>query len=308
MHTNITFTSDQSDALTISLITIFSFFCFTGNPLVIYIMTRPELRNVSLFRFLAVASFLNMVKLFEFVVLIWPDTFGVSNSRLACKFIFYFGYLPHHICNWALLWSGLDRYISVKYPNKYKFRNTIKFEVLIWLVLLFLGLLIQIPYYFNADVISHRCQTIDLVLSSILSIVISLISVIIPGILMILITILVFKRLVTQKKKLRQSSKKEISFLKALVSIDGLFLVCYMPYCISVIVTYISGTPFLGTLLYRVTNYFCIFYNSFDFFVYFFSNKLFRNYCISIFCGSRFVNSKKTTKSRNDMKTLHLAH
>jgi hypothetical protein len=81
MSSNITLAPTQINTLTASFISLFSVICCTGNPLVIYIMTRSELRKISLFRFVAVASFLNMIKLFEFAVLVWPTAFGVNSSK-----------------------------------------------------------------------------------------------------------------------------------------------------------------------------------------------------------------------------------
>ena len=174
-----------------------------------------------------------------------------------------------------------------------------------FLIMVIFGMLIQIPYYFQVDFISNKCQIVNYVLASIQSIVITLISGLIPGILMIMFTILIFHRLVVQKKNLNKNLRKEISFLKALVTIDGVFLACYMPYCISIIVTYSLGKPFIGTVLHQVTNYFTAFHNSLDFFVHFFSNKIFRNYCISMFCGSRLKESEATTRNRNSSKALN---
>jgi len=58
MSGNVTLpTTNVVDEVTKWVISVYMIFGYTGNPLVIYRMTRPELRNISLFRYLAAASF-----------------------------------------------------------------------------------------------------------------------------------------------------------------------------------------------------------------------------------------------------------
>ena len=208
---------------------------------------------------------------------------------------YYFGYLSAEVGNWVIVWSGIDRYISVKYPKRYPFRDNLKFQILIVLIMIIIGMLINIPYAIQVDLISQSCQVVDFSLAFYQSISITLLSTFIPGILMIVFTVLIFKILANQKSKLHQDHRKENSFLKVLVSLYILFLISYMPYCICAIISYIWKITFVGSVLYQVTNYLGSVYTSFDFFIYFFSNRLFRQYCLSIFCGSTCKKIERTT-------------
>ena len=94
---------------TISMISIYSFFGFFGNPLLMFIVTRPQFRDKSLFRFLAISSFFNMWRLIMWIMATFSSTIGINSSPIACKMFYYFGYLPHESSTWIELWSGIDR-------------------------------------------------------------------------------------------------------------------------------------------------------------------------------------------------------
>ena len=243
-----------------------------------------------------------MFKLIVFIVIPWSNAFGMNSSSIACKMAYYFGYLPNEMNTWVVLWSGIDRYISVIYPRRYKFRDALKFQIFMILIFLCFGMLINIPYPLEVDLVSNYCQVKLFEMAFYQSISVTLLSTFLPGILMIVFTLLIFQKLVDQKKRLKHNPKKEFSFLKSLVTIYSLYLVCHMPYCISAIVFYITSKQFVGTLLYQTTNYLTNFYTAFDFFTYFFSNKIFRNHAISLFCGSKIVkheNIRRADKIKN---------
>ena len=290
--------------MTVSIISIYSFFGFLGNPLLMFIMTRAQFRDKSLFRFLSIASFFNMWQLIMWIMASFSSAIGMNSSPIACKIFYYFGYLPHESSTWIELWSGIDRYISVKFPQNLKFRNTLKYQALIVLIIMVINMLLNIAYPIEVDVVSNVCHVTMFSLALANSIAVTFHSTLIPGVLMVLFTILIYKQLSYQRTKFNQNNKKEISFLKTLISVYLLYLICYVPYGICSIVADFMNIPFVGSILFQVTNYLCSFYSSCYFFIIFFSNKLVRNYFFLIFSKSNRLNNKKTiTTGASAIKT-----
>ena len=71
--------------ITVSIISIYSFFGFLGNPLLMFIMTRAQFRDKSLFRFLSIASFFNMWQLIMWIMASFSSAIGMNSSPIACK-------------------------------------------------------------------------------------------------------------------------------------------------------------------------------------------------------------------------------
>jgi hypothetical protein len=282
--------------MTVSIITLYVFFGFLGNPLLISIMTRPLFRNKSLFRFLAVASFFNMWRIMMWVMATFSAIFGLNNSSIACKLFNYIGLLPHEASTWIELWTGIDRYISVKYPQKFLLRNSLKNQVITVLLIISINLFLNIAYLFQTDLVSGVCRTINFTIAFYNSIALTFITSLVPGLLMILFTVLIYKELRKQRTKFNQNTKKEISFLKTLVAVYILYLVCFIPYAICAIVLPLFNIPFISTFYYQVANYVCSFYSAFYFFIVFFSNKLVRSYCYTVLLGSSHSNTNKSTQ------------
>ena len=194
------------------MISIYSFFGFFGNPLLMFIVTRPQFRDKSLFRFLAISSFFNMWRLIMWIMATFSSTIGINSSPIACKMFYYFGYLPHESSTWIELWSGIDRYISVKFPQNLKFRNTLKYQALIVLIIMVINMLLNIAYPIEVDVVSNVCLVTKFSLALANSIAMTFHSTLIPGVLMVLFTILIYKQLSYQRKKFNQN-KQERNFI-----------------------------------------------------------------------------------------------
>jgi hypothetical protein len=278
--------------ISICVISIYVFFGFFGNSFLIYIMTRPPLRNKSLFRFLAVASFFNMWRMTMWIMATFSISFGLNKSSIGCKMFTYLGLLPHEISTWIEVWTGIDRYISVKCRQKLQFRNKLKYQVLIIIIMTIINMFLNIAYLFQNDVVLGACQTANFKVAFVNSIALTFSSTLIPGFLMILFTILIYKQLQNQRTKFNQTTKKEVAFLKTLVAVYLIYFICFVPYAICAIVLPLFKIPFLSSFYYQIANYICSFYSAFFFFIIFFSNKLVRNYCFSVFSRSKHSKTK----------------
>jgi hypothetical protein len=211
-NTTINAKIEIDNKITMSIIIIYLFFGFLGNPLLIFIMTRPSLRNKSLFRFLAVASFFNMWRMVMWVMATFSVVFGLNNSSIACKIFTYTALIPHQTSTWIELWTGIDRYISVKFPQKFTFRNKLKYQMIIISFIITINLFLNIAYLFQTDIVSGVCRTFNFTIAFANSIAISLTSSLIPGLLMILLTVLIYKELGKQRIKFNQIKRKKFHF------------------------------------------------------------------------------------------------
>lgn len=282
---------ELQNKISISMMIIYSFFCLTGNPLVIYIMTRPYFLKISIFRFSATASFISILRLLGWIANAYRDYIGVNSSVFTCKVFYYVVYLPHDVASWIMVWTGIDRYLSVKYPKKFAFRNKTKFQVLIILIIISLNL-------FVFDFVSNACQVVDFKLAIFSVIETGFLSTALPGFLMIIISCMIYKRLIDNKKKIGANQKKEITLFKTLISVYTLYLICYLPYYISYVIYCFLGTNFESTITWQITQYLCAFYSAFDYFIYFFSNRIFREHSLKLFGLSRCIPKTKGKTGR----------
>ena len=288
--------------INISMIAILSFFCITGNSLSIYIMTKPKFFKIPLFRFSAVATLLSIFRLFCWIVGAYPNEFGVTKSGLNCTMFYYLAYIPHQVATWIVVWTGIDCYISVRYPIKFQFRNKIQYQALIIFIILVLNLLNDIPNIFLFEFVQNDCIVTNYETATIVLIESGFLCTVLPGCLMILFSCLIYKRLSENKKKLGVNQKKEISLFKTFISTYILFLVCYVPYYISFLVFNILKIPFERSIVWQIDQYLCSFYSAFDFFIYFFSNRIFREHCMKTF-GLSCCSVKNKQKFENILKT-----
>ena len=102
----------------------------------------------------------------------------------------------------------------------------------------------------------------------------------IPFLLMILITVLTARELFISRKKFnKQKFRNEIKFIKVLLAMNFFFLVTNLPYSILNVYYYTIGiSNFIDTFLYDAFLFLNNIYYSCDFFVFFMSNRLFREY------------------------------
>ena len=118
---NTTVSHYTENNLNISLLIVYSFLSISGSLVVIYVMTRPQFLKISLFRFLAIASFLSIFKTAFWILNSFQDPLGINSSSFNCKIFYYICYLPYQCSTWIVVWTGIDRYLSVKYPRNFLF-------------------------------------------------------------------------------------------------------------------------------------------------------------------------------------------
>ena len=203
--------------------------------------------------------------------------------------------------------NSFDRYISVKYPTKLKFRSKFKYQLLALAILFVLLITIDLLFFFFYDVqisknhISKRtCITTHVFIGFFIDLANLLVSTIIPFFLMMFCTISTGHHFIANKSRLQKTKsnfKNKYQFVKTMWATDIFFLVCNLPFCIQQLTFDIfaikNRTFFYSTLIFDVSNLLIYIQCSCSFFIYLCCNNLFRRYFFSIFsnrhCSRSYV-------------------
>ena len=260
-----------------------------GNTLVFYILSRPEFRNVSFFRYIIVETFFATAV----VLFVWPynleSLLSLNSDTLSCKLIQFIQYACYQFCSWIIVLSSVDRYMSVKYPTRYHFRNKIQYQTLALFICFCLIILTCVPYYKYYDVYIGSnnltvCSTPDLFTGFYLDMANLFITVIIPFICMMLCTAAIAYHFFKSQLSLKSPKRfrQEVQYIRILIRMNLLFLICNLPYCIQLIIFDVYAlhqkTFYYSTFIYDITNNLTDSYCALNFLVLFCFNKRFKDY------------------------------
>ena len=268
---------------------------FIGNLLSVYTITRPELRSISLFRFLGFSSLLNNVSNFFILIVTFQTFFGVNKSYLNCSVYRFLSYVPITTSVWIVVYTGIDRVISVKFPKQYLFRDKICFQLVVVFVILLGALSINVTRLFTGGLVLNPetnqtvCKTIKFQLEAYGILALFTYTQAIPILLFLLLALITFHYLSVSKKKLNKKLLKERKFLKLFLSISFFYAISQLPYGIYIVTSNFLKIDHLQEILFHVLFFFTSIYNGLDFVVLYFSNSVYRKCFNSVIC---FINSR----------------
>ena len=294
----------------INIITTISFTVIglVGNSLVLYVFSRKEFREKAMFRYLIAATIFDILNLLLLWFYNYPEQFKMNTYSFNCKIIVYLVNFAYSTNPWFILLSTFDRFLHVYYPHKFKFRNRLNFQLTQIALIIILMLIINLPFYFYFDLSGSLNETSCGYVENIE--MIGFIAVLLPFILMILSTVLIANKLIGKKidQTNRIKHKNEKQFIKILISMDLFFLICNLPSCIYILTSDLMSINYFGTFTYILVNDLTLVYNSFSFFVYFFCNKLFKRYFLSMLSFNRFnrINVIHNTSQLHAVQTTGL--
>ena len=284
--------------------------CLVGNTWTCYIFTREKFRKVSMFFYLAISNIVNLLMMLT----VWPvslarNGFKYDTLAFSCKFFTYITYFLSDLGPCILLMSSLDRLASVKYSRKFQFRNKFKYQLLIVLVLTALIAILNFPLLIYCESIKVTLQNMTFTICFFtiikynnaveyyLWIKTFMVSLFIPFVLMLISTILIAHHLIKSKKQINSSRtkfKKEMRYVRIVVSVDLFYLLTNCPSLILALVQVATNFNFASIIYLKFLNILLEVYLSADFFLYYWCNKLFRDYVKNIFnCNKK----KKLTVS-----------
>ena len=275
---------------------LLTFVALVGNTWTCYIFTREKFRKVSMFFYLAISNITNLL----LMLTIWPvslarPAFKFDTLRFSCQFFTYITFVLSDLGPCMLLMSSLDRLASVKYSRKFQFRNKFKYQLLIVLIVIASITILNVPLFIYMDLFEFIYPNITFKvcylgaqnqsIANYIWIKSYMVSLFIPIILMLTSTILIAHHLIKSKKKFNSSRtkfKKEIRYVRIVVSVDLFYLFTNCPSLIIGLLQVIMQVSLMN-IYFKFLNILLAIYLSADFFLYYWCNKLFRDYVKNVF-------------------------
>ena len=278
-----------------------------GNSWTCYIFTREKFRKVSMFFYLAIGNIVNLL----LMLTIWPvslakNMFKYNSLLFSCKFFSFITFFLSDLGPLVIALGSLDRLLSVKFSRRYQFRNKLKYQMLIVLIISAIITLLNVPLLFYLEIHSQNTTTSTCYyklnfqyLATYMDIKTNIVSLFLPFVLMLISTILIAQYLIQNKKKLdssRTKFKKEIRSVRVVVSVDLFYFLTNAPTLVKVIIFRALNITYTNIWVTLTLNLLLAFYLSADFFIYFWCYKLFRDYVYFIFrccCTKKTLRKKK---------------
>ena len=285
---------------------IFLSFGIPGNLMIIYILLQKKFIDISSFRYLLVSSFVDIGTLVLAFANYNPQYFSYLHERIACKTFTYTISLVPQISAWIASLCSFDRLLTVKYSMTSQFRNKLVYQVIAISIIFAVLMVANVPYIMFYDIITWRnysfCAVVTAEQSIIADVIYNTFLTIIPFFIMVITTWMILYHFMVQNKKLKNDKKykKDVAFTKVIFAINLWFLVCNLPYAIVQLTADFARfqlTDYLRAvvlLCFSCTSFLTYSYPAFNFFVYFFSNRLFREHFYSLLKlkrNKRFSNS-----------------
>ena len=272
-------------SITVSILAII------GNSGVILILQKNIFRKQPLFRYLIIGTIFNTFNSFTIWPSIYKDFFLINEIDISCKLYYYLSNLFASYTPFINTLITIDTLMMVKYPTRFQFRKTFKYQIIILLILLFVSFLVNLPWIFYLHSVNGNCvfgiDTDEILMAFYLSIYTFTVTEIVPCIIIILVSGITFFHL---RKKQINFSPKNYKKSKSLFTIT---LVLNLTFIFTKVPTYVvravafklstSLSPGIYNFLILLQNV----YSSSDFFIYFASNRLFREACLSFFKCSK---------------------
>ena len=269
------------------------------NTLSFVVFSRKRFSNTifsTYFRLYIIFQTLNLILPINQALELNFNIYFVKLSNFTCKFFTYLAFFNSSIPAWLLVLISIDRFISIAYPTKFLFKNTLKFQLITCLLMAILNICVYSPvllfhlkkseifnYQTNRSELTYSCERIgfwfhliDLFQSTI-----------IPFTLMSLTSIFTVKKVFESRKLIsnNNSNKNKSNDLKfAIISITTniVFLAYSVPYFVYTLITEFSSLlTNLDTdviLLIHSISYLCFFVHIIDvFFINILVNSLFKN-------------------------------
>ena len=244
---------------------LFTTISFVFNPIVFLILTKPEFRKQSLFRYQVVGTVTDSFNIIMIWVNFYPNFFKINESVTSCKLFSFITQVLTQFSLWINVVSSIDRLLAVKMAIKFKIRTQFKFQALVLITLYVVLLLLNFPnlhfnqisvisYGFNdtniiefnissnslpskvsfntkeiEEALLYSCN-IDQNAHAYLSYLLALMSTFIPFTLMVGTTGLIFYQIKVNKKKINQHiSGRDKEFIRNLLGLNFFYFITFTP-------------------------------------------------------------------------------
>jgi hypothetical protein len=209
-----------------------------GNLLSIVIFLRSTFRSTAMGLYQAAISIQSEIFLVSYYLNI---NLIFLNSEIMCKIQRILPQIFLQSTTILVTVVSVDRFLLVFYPKKFVFLKTLKFQLIVVLLILVFSILLNLVSVFNIfyDSLSMRCGvTSDYIHTVVISVIDLVFCNAIPMIIMIITSALVISKVFKLKRKLNKDkklSRKEYNFAIATIVSVVFFMVCCLPYFMSVV-------------------------------------------------------------------------
>ena len=260
-----------------------------GNLIVIFVFTRKNFRSIPMFNYYSIAILFETLQILPLLPYNFPNYFLINENKFSCKFFQYYSYLTAQYTAWIGLVISIDRFISVKFSNKFAFRSKFSFQATVLAILFFISIAASFPHYQLNDIVpisntTGYCGFNGNKFANIaLDVTTLIINLFIPFVVGIIFSCLTYYQLRNNKIRFDMNKlNKERRLFKILVAMDLYFFLCYFSwfaYVISNDINVMFGVASNQLLiLYNFAVFFYYIYDACNFFLHFLCNKQFRNY------------------------------
>ena len=230
-----------------------------SNILCFIVYSRKKFTQIStsfFFKAIAITNCLTLAQELRNFVIFALDYNIRLESTISCKVVSYLTYAIIPISPWIMNYISFSHLSSLKYPNKFKFRNAQKSKWLTIGMIIILSFGIYLPVVFVYELFENKetCFFINTNAELIVSYVNLLISTILPFIIMITSSILIISFIMESRNRLNQivrnRMKKDVHFAITSIIINFVFLACYLPITIYDLFPHFE----LGFVYYNLNN------------------------------------------------------
>ena len=221
----------------------------------------------------------------------------MDSSYMFCNVMTYILHTLYDLYPWISAINSIDRVFSLKYPSKFKFFKKFKYQALTISIILAALLLINVPHYLYDDSSNTTLSLCNINSPNIgfyLYLANLIISMVLPFVIMLFSTFFIFHHLMRQSQRVHENNvdyNREKDFIKSVLSMDLWFLICYSPICVVLLLQYTSLFNFsnreVWKLIFDVFAFLSVAEISFNFFLYYFCNRVFKKYFHSMFSYCR---------------------
>jgi hypothetical protein len=276
----------------VSLLGIFS------NILSIVIYRKnKDLKKQSTTIYLVFSCILNIVICFYLPIQIIPSLMPVNIVN--CKLYLAITTAIPQLKSWTLVFCAVDRMVTVVLPQKFKFREILKYQLISILTTFIILTVLFIPcvIYYGIEINAKNQTLCSSLTSSDYQWVVYyykynylLIRTVIPISIMLFCSIITAWKLYKSKTEILQVSdgRKELQFGVALVTMDICFVLFRIPLIIYIIITeHDSANRIIYDFNYSILNLIGVTNIVISFFIFLIFNKIFRSHCFRLLSCKR---------------------
>ena len=213
-----------------------------GNPIVFYILTRPNFIKEPTFRYFLITEVVDSIGMFGILfvsLLSWTSTTGTA---LFCKITQYCMYVLYSFYPCISSLISFDRLIHIKFTNELEFRKKFKYQALAVISIFIFTLLTNVPFFIYIEHVNKTNQTYTkncYIVNHQIGYNLYLVNIIFlhgfPFMMNLLCVFFTLRHMIITKNRILPNQavydnyNREIQIIKSVLAMDIWYVVCYVP-------------------------------------------------------------------------------